>query len=80
MYGLIVRTTIDLPDDLHRAATAIAKDTNRTLSATVSELIRRGLRQPDSPAGPGVQNRAGFPLLFIDSVITAEDVRALDDE
>jgi hypothetical protein len=30
-----VRTTIDLPDDLHAQAVAIARDTHRSLSQTV---------------------------------------------
>ena len=38
-----MRTTIDLPDDLHKQALAIARDTHRTLSETVADLIRRGL-------------------------------------
>ena len=31
-YDVAVRTTIDLPDDLHKQAVAIARDTRRTLS------------------------------------------------
>ncbi|MDT5282152.1 MAG: hypothetical protein QOJ20_3347, partial [Mycobacterium sp.] len=33
-----MRTTIDLPDDLHKQARAIARDTHRTLSETVVDL------------------------------------------
>jgi hypothetical protein len=40
-----VRTTIDLPEDLHRQALSIARDTSRTLSEIVAELMRRGLDQ-----------------------------------
>ena len=43
MLGYGVRTTIDLPDDLHKQAQAIARDTHCTLSETVADLIRRGL-------------------------------------
>lgn len=38
-----MRTTIDLPDDLHAQATAIAMDTRQSLSQAVAGLIRRGL-------------------------------------
>jgi hypothetical protein len=34
-----VRTTIDLPDDLHAQAVAIARDTHQTLSQAVAGLI-----------------------------------------
>jgi Arc/MetJ family transcription regulator len=44
-YDAIVRTTIDLPDDLHRQAMSIARDTSRTLSETVADLMRRALGQ-----------------------------------
>lgn len=41
MRGLSVRITIDLPDDLHKQALAIARENDRTLSETVADLIRR---------------------------------------
>jgi len=37
-----MRTTVDLPEDLHAAAVAIARDTHRTLSETIANLMRRG--------------------------------------
>ncbi|HEY5727156.1 MAG TPA: antitoxin, partial [Acidimicrobiia bacterium] len=33
-----MRTTIDLPDDIHRIARAIAVDSDRSLSETVTML------------------------------------------
>ena len=41
-----MRTTIDLPEDLHELAKRIARDTSRTLSETVVDLVRRGLADP----------------------------------
>jgi hypothetical protein len=74
-----VRTTIDLPDDLHKQALAIARDTRRTLSETVSELIRRGLGTGKS--GPmSTDPRTGLPVVSVGSVVTSEDVRSLEDE
>ncbi len=79
MLNCGVRTTIDLPDDLHKQALAIARDTRRTLSETVADLIRRGLR-----AGGTTElsrdPRTGLPLVSIGTVVTSEDVRALEDE
>jgi len=74
-----VRTTIDLPDALHKQALAIARDTRRTLSETVSDLVRRGLAAGTSTALPA-DPRTGLPLVSVGTVVTSEDVRSLEDE
>lgn len=74
-----MRTTIDLPEDLHRQAAAIARDTSRTLSETVADLMRRGLGQGRA-AELSRSARTGLPVLHLGTVITTEDVRALEDE
>jgi hypothetical protein len=74
-----MRTTVDLPDDLHKQAMAIARDRSRTLSETVADLMRRGLSQ----GATGEISRSpvtGLPVVRLGTVITTEDVRALDDE
>jgi hypothetical protein len=38
-----MRTTADLPADLHRAATLHARDRHQSLSRTVSDLLRAAL-------------------------------------
>ncbi|MEV6300808.1 hypothetical protein AB0M02_15470 [Actinoplanes sp. NPDC051861] len=72
-------TTIDLPDDLHRQAMSIARDTSRSLSETVADLMRRGLGQ-GSAAGVSRSEVTGLPLVRLGNTITTDDVRALDDE
>ena len=79
MLSFDVRTTIDLPDDLHKQAMAIARDTNRTLSATVADLMRRGLGAGKA-AAMSADPRTGFPVVSVGRVVTSEDVRALEDE
>lgn len=74
-----MRTTIDLPDDLHRQAMSIARDTSRTLSETVVELMRRGLNQAAS-SNVARSERTGLPVVRVGRVITTEDVRSLDDD
>ena len=74
-----VRTTIDLPDDLHKQAQAIARDTHRTLSETVADLIRRGLGAGRTTA-ISMDLRTGLPLVSVGTVVTSEDVRSLEDE
>lgn len=73
-----VRTTIDLPDDLHQQAMSIARDTSRTLSETVADLIRRGLTQ-GGRSEVSRSEQTGLPLVRLGTVITTEDVRALED-
>ena len=79
MLELGVRTTIDLPDDLHKQALAIARDTHRTLSETVANLIRRGLGA-GSTVTISRDPRTGLPLVSVGTVVTSEDVRSLEDE
>ncbi len=74
-----VRTTIDLPDDLHKQALAIARDRHQSLSATVADLLRRGLGQGE--AAPVITSpRTGLPLVRLGKVVTSEDVRSLEDD
>lgn len=78
-YDACVRTTIDLPDDVHRVARAIAHDQGRTLSDTVAMLLRRALGQGGSSE---VVHDAttGLPSVRLGVTITSEDVRSLEDE
>ena len=74
-----MRTTIDLPEDLHAQAVAIARDTHQSLSQTVAALIRRGL----SSGGPrelARSSRTGLPVAHLGKTITSEDVRRLEDD
>lgn len=72
-----MRTTIDLPDDLHELARQLAHDENRSVSEVISDLIRLGVRRP--PAEVATTGR-GLPQISVDRPITAEDVRSLDDD
>ncbi|WP_445548452.1 MULTISPECIES: antitoxin [unclassified Frankia] len=74
-----MRTTIDIQDDLHRQAMSIARDTSRTLSETVADLIRRGLGHGETTE-ISRSERTGLPLVRLGRIITTEDVRALDDD
>jgi predicted transcriptional regulator len=72
-----VRTTIDLPDDLHELARQLAHDGNRSMSEVIAELIRSGLRPGRIEPGEGPR---GLPVVSVGRAVTAEDVRSLDDE
>ena len=76
-----MRTTIDLPDDVHKQAQAIARDTHRTLSETVTDLLRRALGGGTAPPPTiSIDPRTELPIVSVGTIVTSEDVRSLDDE
>jgi predicted transcriptional regulator len=78
-YDVIVRTTVDLPDDLHKQVQAIARDTHRTLSQTIADLMRRGLGYGKT-VEVSRSLKTGLPVVSLGTVVTSEDVRSLEDE
>jgi hypothetical protein len=74
-----MRTTVDIPDDLHAQAVAIARDTHQSLSQTVAGLIRRGLSS-GSLGEIETSARTGLPVAHLGRIITSEDVRRLEDD
>lgn len=76
-----MRTTIDLPEDLHQLAVSLSRDLQQSLSATVATLMRRGLHVGDRPtrALPGIELTDGFPVISLGRPTSTEDVRSLDD-
>jgi hypothetical protein len=80
-----MRTTIDLPDELHHVIASLAARNRKSLSHTAVKLIRRGLegplpRDPSTDSMLGTSSVTGLPLVRFPCVVTPEDVRALDDE
>jgi hypothetical protein len=81
-----MRTTIDLPDDLHRIVTSLARHTGRSLGQTVAELLRRGLaadepgRNGEAPAAYRVHPQTGLPVVASRQPLTEDDVKSLDDD
>ena len=74
-----MRTTIDLPPDLHDAARSIARDRGTSLSEAVADLIRRGLGQRGSIVY-GRSAVTGLPTATVGRVVTSDDVRSLEDD
>lgn len=74
-----MRTTVDLPEDLHQQAVSIARDTSSTLSETVAELMRRGLGE-SGEIEVARSARTGLPVVSVGRVITTDDVRSLEDD
>jgi predicted transcriptional regulator len=73
-----MRTTIDLPEDLHRRVKTLARDTSRSMSEAAVELIRRGLERDRLDIRTSA--RTGLPVVSIGRTIDAEDVARLDDD
>jgi len=78
-YDEFMRTTVDLPADLHAQAVAIARDTHRSLSETVAFLMRRGLGE-NKAAALTHSAATGLPVVHLGRMITTEDVRSLEDD
>ena len=76
---MVVRTTIDLRADLHSVALSISRDQRQTLSETINDLLARVLTPQDSPTF-SISPTTGLPTVRLGRVITAEDVRELEDE
>lgn len=74
----MMRTTIDLPDDLHALLSAVAHDRRQTLSQTTASLLR-GVLASKGPPGIEIEPRSGLPVVSVGHVVTSEDVRSLDD-
>ena len=77
-----MRTTVDIPDNLHRIAMGLARHTGRSLSQAVAELIQRGLdaRPSEFNAEPiSVHAVTGLPVARSKRPISADDVKANED-
>jgi hypothetical protein len=73
-----MRTTVDLPDDIHRVATAVARDCGSSLSETATRLLRAALATP-GPVRVTTSSRTGLRVAWIGRVVTSADVRSLED-
>lgn len=75
-----MRTTVNLPDDLHRRIVSVAKDMNKTMSEALVDILRRGLGQPASKLAITVDAETGLPQIELGDVVTTDEVRSLIDE
>lgn len=75
-----MRTTVDLPDALHRAVSSLARDRGQSMSQTVSELVRRGLHPTGAGERVGVDAATGLPVVRLGTPVTTEMARAAADE
>ena len=76
-----MRTTVDLPSDVHERAKRLAAERHQSLSATLAYLTIRGLASLGEPATVTTDPISGLPTLTLGYRISAQAVaEALDDE
>lgn len=76
-----MRTTVDLPSEVHDRAKRLAEERHQSLSATLAELTIRGLAAMGEPATVTTDPVSGLPTLTLGRRVTDADVAAaLDDE
>jgi len=59
----LMKTTIDLPEDLVREMKFRAVHEGRKLREVAEEVFRRGLAAPSAPREPGGRHRVKLPLV-----------------
>ena len=74
-----MRTTIDLPADLHQLTIAVARSRRQTLSQTIADILRQALIPDDQPT-VSTSPITGLPVVDLGRTITPDDVAAVDDD
>ena len=74
---IVMRTTVNLPDDIYRAARTLARFKEISLGDALAELARRGLQPPvsinaDKPF-PCFELPKGSPPITLEQALAAED-------
>ncbi|ANI91736.1 Putative antitoxin VapB29 [Dietzia timorensis] len=81
MYHWGMRTTIDLPDAVHRRAKELAQARGESLSSVVADLAVKGLAAAGEPMRINRDPVSGLPTVNLGYRLTSEEVaRELDDE
>ncbi len=75
-----MRTTINIPDDLYYVAKSLAKDTSKSFSQTIAELLRNAIGTPRTLKEFPISTETGLPQIRLNKIITVEDIRSLEDD
>lgn len=75
-----MRTTIDLPPDLHALARELAHQQSKTMSQVITECVQKALGIAAESAPRIDTTSSGWPIVRLGRPVTAEDVRSLEDE
>ena len=80
---MYMRTTINLDDETFHIIRNLAKSNHQSISKTVAQLIRKGIKGSQSiPTEGRIETDAltGFPLIQSGKRISEADVRSLEDD
>lgn len=69
-----MRTTVDLPDAVHRRAKELAAARGLSMSVVIADLTVRGLGQLDEPVSVLTDPVSGYPMVSIGRRLTAAEV------
>ncbi|MDA8393061.1 MAG: antitoxin, partial [Actinomycetota bacterium] len=75
----LMRATIDLPDDVHKAALLIVRDRHQALSRTVASVLRSALAGGRRQHTIEIDPESGLSTSSAGRQITVEDAAAVDD-
>lgn len=76
-----MRTTLDIDDDVLRAAKELARRQRKTAGAVISELSRRALTASPTPEGRTPRATRGFrPFPKRGGIVTNEQIDKLREE
>ncbi|WP_419918771.1 antitoxin [Candidatus Poriferisocius sp.] len=74
-----MRTTVDLPDDIHAMAHELAHQQKKTMSEVLTEFIRLGITSQSAAHAVPSGLISGLPTVRLGRPITSEDVRLLEE-
>lgn len=74
-----MRTTVDLPDDVHELVRNLAHDRRQTFSQALTDLVRRSMSEAAEPV-LRVNQISGLRTVRLGTPTTTEDVRSLENE
>lgn len=77
-YDVMMRTTLDLPDNVHALVRELAHQQGKSMGTVIAELIMAS-QVSTRPAAEATGAR-GFPVISVGHPVTAEDVASLEDE
>jgi len=79
MYADAMRTTIDIPDDVHARIKAVATSSRQSFGTAAVAYLRRGM-SADMGVRLGMSPRTGLTTVILGHPVTSEDVYALEDD
>ena len=82
-YADVVRTTVDLPEDVLERVRSIAADRRTSVSKVIAEYFSRAVNPQLATSGNrlAVDPRTGLTVVDLGRIITMDEVRqAMDDE